>query len=238
MHYSRSTGQVALTVRLYLQELDPIIWLPTDLWFTFALRRVNEFSRFQERLSLFGNWPENYGGLTCILTHVIQQVGVTPIPKDHDLRNDLKELRFDMVCNWFGCFFLHNLDLTNGQLSDVQQQDPPEQLKRIGVTTTCWRENIPQPELLPSPDALTWEELKRLVNKKSHRVKIQPWKWDPLWTTYSAGRALFCEFTHTYWLANAPENIKMLDGVPATLEQAVRATCQWTHYNAQWHAGA
>jgi hypothetical protein len=68
---------------------------------------------------------ENYGTVTAILTHVVQHVCITPIVMNSQLNQDLKDLRFDAISVRFGCFFLHDLDLTNGYLPPVCKLERP-----------------------------------------------------------------------------------------------------------------
>jgi len=184
-------------------------------------------SNFQEKLYLFKHPVENYGVLTSILTHIIQHVGITPIVMDPDLRYNLKVLHFEAISSRFGCFFLHDLDLANGKLKEVQQKDPPQMLVRMGIKSAQKRRGkSPDPELLPSQDSLTWKELGLLVNSEGDsRARIRNFVWDPLWLAYSDARALFCDFTYQYWMLMGDKVFIQLTEVPPTLEQAMKL---WT----------
>ena len=185
-----------------------------------------ELSRFQERLYLFKHPVANYGVLTSILTHTIQHVGVTPVVVDQDLRLNLSLVRFDAISTRFGCFFLHDLNLTNGRLPEVQQQDQLQMLTRMGIKSARkWREKSPPPQLPPSGEALTWKQLGHLVNKGDERAKVKEFVWDDWWTIYSAAQVLFCKFTYQYWMAMKDNTFTQLTRQPATLREAMEL---WT----------
>ena len=166
----------------YIKNLDPIIWLSTIDWLRFIQRRVKEMSNFQVKLYLFKHPVENYGVLTSILTHIIQHVGITQIVMDPDLRYNLKVLHFEAISSQFGCFFLHDLDLTNRKLKEVQQKNPPQMLVQMGIKSLQkWRGKSPDLELLLSQNSLTWKELRLLVNLEGDsQVRIQDFAWNPL----------------------------------------------------------
>ena len=157
---------------------------------------------------------------------MIQHVGVTPVVKMPGLREDLFKLHFQPISNRFGCFFLHDLDLTNGHLPEVEQTDSEGLLKSMGITSARQRrERTPVPDLLPSDGSVTWKELRQLLNMGSERAKVREWTWDPLWSTYSIAAALFCRFTHDYWIIFTEIVFRPLEGPPATLEEAMQL---WT----------
>jgi hypothetical protein len=204
--------------------LDPIIWLFSPHWFEFLKRRVEELSNFQTRLSRFKHRPDNYGSLTAILTHMIQHVVVTPIVQEPHLRNFLTELRFDTISNKFGCFFLHNLNLTNGYLLEVSSKDPSGMLKGMGInSTTKPKGKVKTVEIPPSEDSLTWKELGILLNQQDDRAKVRDFEWDPLWAEYSAAENIFCQFTRDFWIAHTHEAFTPIPkGSPTTLERAMQ----------------
>jgi hypothetical protein len=188
-------------------------------------------ANMQDRLSRFRNRPGNYGSLTCILTHIIQHVGITPVVKDPVLRELLTELRFDGISNRFGCFFLHDLDITNGRLTTIPEEDHHDLLKAMGVTRTHQRrERTPVEEMLPSQDAITWRDLRILLNRRSPITPIKRFIWDPIWFTYAAAQELFCRFTYEYWLVHKPKTFRPLIGVPTTLKGAMEV---WTLESAE-----
>ena len=153
------------------------MWIRSEQWFAFASRRVSEFSTFQETLSRLEPRLENYGSLTSILTHVIQHVGITLIVKDPELRQMLTELHFDGVSTRFGCFFLHDLDLSNGHLPQLPKKDSTGLLKHMKVKVDQKRKEIPPvPELPLSEDAVSWDGLQVLLNRKDKRADtIRKW---------------------------------------------------------------
>ena len=149
---------------------------------------------------------------------------MTPIVKDPDLRGMLFNLHFEGISDRFSCFFLQNLDLTNGHLPKIPEKDPPGLLKRMGVTSPHrWKEKAPVPEFLPLQDSITWKDLGELLNQHDDRARIRECAWDPIWSTYSAAQDLFCQFTYYYWFNLTDDTCQPLPGVPASLEQAMKA---------------
>jgi hypothetical protein len=179
---------------------------------------------------------ENYGVLTSILTHLIQHVGITPIVKNSDLRHNLTELRFHSICHRFGCFFLHDLDLTNGYLPGIQQKDNLQMLKHLGIKNPQIQKQVveDQEDVTPSQDGLTWKELGELLNKGDERTRIKNFEWDPLWLTYSIARSLFCSFTFEYWFTLTATSFKPLPRPPQTLQEAMEV---WTLPSIQERMG-
>ena len=144
---------------------------------------------------------------------------------NEDLREDLKNLRFEAICSRFGCFFLHDLDLTNGSLPEVKEKDTRVTLGRIGITTAKKPKKSPAPELLPTQDSLTWFQLKYLVNEGSDRAKIKDFEFKDSWYEARNARALFCRFTYEYWLQLGPQAFLQLLSEPINVEEAMKL---WT----------
>jgi len=144
---------------------------------------------------------------------------------NEDLREDLKNLRFEAICNRFGCFFLHDLDLTNGSLPEVKEKDDRFTLGRIGITKAKKPKKSPAVELLPTQDSLTWFQLKYLVNEGSDRAKIKDFEFKDSWYEARNARALFCQFTYQYWLQLGPQAFTQLLSEPIDLEEAMKL---WT----------
>ena len=202
--------------------LQPIIWLSTDDWFTFVRRRIKEISNFQAKLYRFKTPAENYGVLTLILTHIIHHVRATPIVKDSLLREDLKALRFDAVCDRFGCFFLHHLDLTNGDLPDVREKDTRQMLKSMGVEPNLRKQKAQNQELPPpSQETMSWDRLNDLLNQGDKGVRLREFEWDDLWYFYLPAKRLFCSFTFEYWSFQKREHFTPIGAIPQTLEEAM-----------------
>lgn len=191
-----------------------------------------EISNFQNRLYRFKTPLANYGVLTSILTLMIQHVGISPVIKNPELYKNLTELRFDSVRHRFGCFFLHDLDVTNGSLPSVQEKDNLAMLRFLGIKSLHQaKETVPdQTEIPPSQDSLTWKQLEEHVNRADKRTQIRDFEWDPLWLTYSAARTLFCQFTSDYWSYLTKHGFKPLPRHPQTLQEAMET---WTVKSAR-----
>jgi hypothetical protein len=154
---------------------------------------------------------------------MIQHVGVTPIIKDADLGQHLVDLRFEAISERFGLFFLHNLDVTNGDLPEIPEGDSKASLAKMGITAQKKKAKvgIPKSQTVQSQEALTWASLNSQLNHRDSTIRIREFVWDPLWLAYCVAEDIFCQFTHQYWMVNTPQTFRGLTEVPATLEVAM-----------------
>lgn len=212
----------------YIQALDPIVWLSSEKWFTFVKRRLDCLAQFQNELSRFRPRPLNYGSLTNVLAYLIQCVGITPIVKDSDLREDLYSLRFQQISRRFGCFFLQNLNLTTAELPEINKKDPPDLLCRMGIKPVAQKSRKKgqalKPPTLPTTDGVTWAGLKTHITKGDKKAEILPFQFDPLYAAYSVAEALFCAFTTQFWALVSETKFTRLPPL-VTLEDAME---RWT----------
>jgi len=202
------------------------VWIPSHLWFTFQRRRVIEISAFQKRLCQLEDRPPNYGLITSILSYMLQHVGITPIIKDHDVIEALADLHFNAISRRFGCFFLHNLDLSSGQLPDIQEEDSETliwMLKGNKVTAnTQPKGQTGNPADQPSFRSLTWKQLCDSLNtQKNPRTTIKPFIWDHSWLMFSVAEAIFCAFTTQWWLFQTDGGFTPMERAPFTLREAM-----------------
>jgi len=212
---------------MYLAELDPIVWIPSRLWFTFLKQRVIEISTFQKKLSNLAERPKNYGLITAILSYMLQHVGISPIIKDRDVVQALADLHFDQISQRFGCFFLHDLNLANGQLPGIQDEDPAMLLWMLkgDKVVSDKPKSMTGTEAL-SPLAITWKQLCESLNQPlSQNASMNPFIWDATWLMYSTAEALFCSFTSQFWMMIANSGFQPLDHQPTTLKEAMEL---WT----------
>jgi len=212
----------------YLAELDPIVWLPSQLWFGFLRRRVIEISNLQKKLHQLADRPPNYGIITSLLSHMLQHVGITPVVKDPNIIRALAEVHFNGVSRRFGCFFLHNLDPITGSLPDVQKTDPPGLL--IALKGQMAPENPAEQGVgstgTPSALAQTWRQIVRSLNPSENRyIPIDQFIWDPSWLIYSVAEGLFCRFTGEFWTLLTESAFIRLQHIPVTLMEAMQL---WT----------
>ena len=218
-------SQTLQQVDRHVKTTDTIIWLAASEFTVWAMRRVDEYAKFQRRLCCLRNPPANYGSLTCILTHCIQHVAHTPIVMDQNLKQMLEVLQFKGISDKFGCFFLHNIDLENGRLLEIGQVDTPGTLRQMGVVRLKQREKSPPPGLDPSEEAVSWPQLKIMLNQSGRGSIIRKWVWNPEWSYYSQAEKLFCDFTQQYWDSITQSAFQEIPATPATLEEAMN---YWT----------
>ena len=117
----------------YLRS-DPVLWIPSEVWFGFLARRVHEIQRTQ--IAIVRRRPPNLGILTSILNHMLHSTISTPIVFDSHLRESLALLEYRNVLETAGMFFLQEFDLSSDTcLYDVQQQDDITVLSLMGANT-------------------------------------------------------------------------------------------------------
>lgn len=83
---------------------DPVLWIPSEVWFGFLARRVQEIECTQ--IKLVKHNPPNLGIMTGILNHMLCCVTLTPIVYDHHVRESLVLLEYCNVLEVANMFFL------------------------------------------------------------------------------------------------------------------------------------
>ena len=144
---------------------------------------------------------------------------------NEDLREDLKNLKFKIIYSRFGCFFLHDLDLTNRSLPEVKEKDTWIILERIGIMMAKKPKKSPALELLSTQDSFTWFQLKYLMNEGSDWVKIKDFEFKDSWYKARNAWTLFCQFTYEYWLQLGPQAFLQLLSELINMEEAMKL---WT----------
>ncbi|KAG2029786.1 hypothetical protein BDR03DRAFT_975545, partial [Suillus americanus] len=121
----------------YLRS-DPVLWIPSEVWFGFLARRVHEIQRTQ--IAIVRRHPPNLGILTSILNYMLRSTTSTPIVFNSHLRKSLALLEYRNILETAGMFFLQEFDLTSDTcLYDVQQQDDITVLALMGANTKVQR---------------------------------------------------------------------------------------------------
>jgi hypothetical protein len=210
--------------RLYLDELDPIVWIPSNVWFTFQGRRVAELGNVQKTLYERTVRAPNYGLLTMVLTHMLQHVGITPVMNDQSLGHALKGLRFEEISQRFGCFFLHNLDVLTGRLTSIDEEDSERLLRKLNGKKAALNRNqhLSGTGEVPSARAITWKALRDSVNgARNSRATINPFVWKPGFLRNSAVEHLFRAFTTQFWMLLTDSGFTPLTTPPTTLREAM-----------------
>jgi hypothetical protein len=204
----------------FVRTLDPILWVPSRLWFEFLGRRVNEYLEAYRMIHALA--PDNLGGMALLFTHLIQATGITPAIAFPDLSLILYSLCYQPVCERFGAFFLHDLDIHTGQLSVVEDDD--EKLLKV-LKINRRRANTRNANAIAiddSEEAVTLPELSELLN--THTVSfLQPMVFEDDWLSDETAMQMFQDFTSQYWLsiADAFVDQERLEPI-ATIEDALR----------------
>src|SRR5277367_5481516 len=88
---------------------NPILWIPSHIWFNFLSKRMQ--SIYQVQHQLYTTHPPNYGILMGLLTYLLQSILFTPQTVSSYVNESLALLQFHQVVDRFGMFFLHDLNL-------------------------------------------------------------------------------------------------------------------------------
>ncbi|KAG1791286.1 uncharacterized protein BJ212DRAFT_1252101, partial [Suillus subaureus] len=220
--------------REYLQS-DPVLWIPSKIWFELIRRRVREVQRTQ--ISIVKRNPPNLGILTGLLNHMLRSTISTPIVYDFHVRESLALLEYRNVLETAGMFFLQDFDMeSNTCLEEVQQIDDVNVLALMGVSAKAqrdravgrmdtWRNTESELEDYPIGRTPTWTRLKAAI-ASSPAMVMRPWTWTSSLsnTQLSVGR-LIVMFTRHVWLMLMPEVFKGIRPYPNSLQEAMKC---WT----------
>lgn len=219
----------------YLRS-DPVLWIPSEVWFGFLARRVHEIQRTQ--IAIVRRRPPNLGILTSILNHMLHSTISTPIVFDSHLRESLALLEYRNVLETAGMFFLQEFDLSSDTcLYDVQQQDDITVLSLMGANTKAQRARNAarlevsiadaeyESEEFPLGRRPSWGRLKSAI-ASSPAVIMKPWVWPSRLsrTQLSVGR-LFVMCTRHLWLMLKDEILQGMRPYPESLQGAMKC---WT----------
>ena len=209
---------------------NPILWIPSHIWFKFLSKRMQTISHVQRRL--YTIQPPNYGILTGLLTYLIQSVLFTPQKVSSYVNESLALLRFRQVVDRFGMFFLHDLDLDRKIcLPPVLRMDDLGVLKALGVNLNKKKPDrsldldVPT-EDCPLGEAPSWKDVQRCI--KEHPWKLmRPWVWsDNLGLLNQTACQLFQHFTTHIWTCLNLKWRTNQDPIrPSTLQDAIHC---WT----------
>ncbi|KAG1860091.1 hypothetical protein F4604DRAFT_1930420 [Suillus subluteus] len=87
-------GSIISMADEYLRS-DPVLWIPSEVWFGFLMRQVHEIQRTQ--IAIARKHPPNLGVLTSILNYMLHSTTTTPIVFDLHLREYLALLEYRNV---------------------------------------------------------------------------------------------------------------------------------------------
>ncbi|KAG2045498.1 hypothetical protein BDR06DRAFT_1015590 [Suillus hirtellus] len=218
----------------YLQS-DPILWIPSTIWFELIRRRIREIQRTQ--VSIVKKNPPNLGILTGLLNHMLRSTTSTPIIYDSHVRESLALLEYRNVLETAGMFFLQDFDLSSSTcLDEVQQIDDVNVLGLMGVTAKAqrdravksmdaWRSNEAESEEYPLGRTPTWTTLKTTIANSPATI-MRDWSWTSRMSNIqlTVGR-LVVMFTRHTWLMLMQEVLKGIAPYPNSLCEAMKC---WT----------
>ncbi|KAG1789662.1 uncharacterized protein HD556DRAFT_1243502, partial [Suillus plorans] len=218
----------------YLQS-DPILWIPSTIWFELIRRRVREIQRTQ--ISIVKKNPPNLGILTGLLNHMLRSTTSTPIIYDSHVRESLTLLEYRNVLETAGMFFLQDFDINSDTcLEEVQQIDDVNVLGLMGVTAKAqrdravgrmdaWRSNESESKDYPLGRTPTWTSLKTAILHSPGTI-MREWSWTSRMSNIllTVGR-LVVMFTRHMWLMLTQEVMKGIIPYPNSLYDAMKC---WT----------
>jgi hypothetical protein len=223
-----------MQAREYLKS-EPILWIPSKIWFELLRRRVREIQRTQ--ITIVKKNPPNLGILTGVLNHMLRSTTSTPIVFDSHVRESLALLEYRNILETAGMFFLQDFDMNSDTcLDEVQQMDDVHVLALMGVNakaqrdravrmSKAWESTESELEDYPIGRTPTWTRLKAAI-ANSPAMIMRPWTWSPRLgnTQLSIGR-LVVKFTLHMWLMLAEEVFKGPRPHPRSLQEAMKC---WT----------
>jgi hypothetical protein len=220
--------------KLYLKS-DPILWVPSGIYFRWLVRRLAELQNIQ--LKLVWAKPPNYGLMSIIVTHLMRCVMVTPQVKHKFLSTALRDLNFKGVMVHFGMFFLHDLNIRSCVLKEVSGEDCADIISLHGHAL---RKEINRPskakrplqlvgldahEEFPWGEEPSWPRIQQLLRTECCDF-LRPWIMDPEQQAEDFVQRLFITFTRDVWLSMSSHVVdERLLPHPISLEEAMHT---WT----------
>ncbi|KAG1789583.1 uncharacterized protein HD556DRAFT_1492627, partial [Suillus plorans] len=218
----------------YLQS-DPILWIPSKIWFELIRRRMREIQRTQIRIVKKN--PPNLGILTGVLNHMLRSTTSTPIIYDFHIRESLALLEYRNVLETAGMFFVQDFDLSSDTcLEEVQQIDDVHVLALMGVNAkaqrdravarmVAWQSCESELEDYPLGRTPTWARLKAAISG-SPALIMREWTWSSRFSnTQLSVERLVIMFIRQMWLMLTTEVIKGIVPYPNSLREAMKC---WT----------
>jgi hypothetical protein len=213
----------------YLRS-DPVLWVKSDLWFTFVGRRMLELKNFQLKLSK--SRPSNYGIVTSLIMHLIRNIITTPINTHSYLNAALIDLNFGPCIERFGMFFLHDIDISNNIfLPGLEQNDDDEVAKvmkldqraRKKARTINFINSEPNAQY-PIGDSPPWKLVVQAI-QDSPETMLKAWEWSAMYDQHAQANDLFIRMTVDLWLTVVDDAMYGLPPKPTTLQEAMEC---WT----------
>ncbi|KAG2094432.1 uncharacterized protein F5147DRAFT_585052 [Suillus discolor] len=218
----------------YLRS-DPILWIPSKIWFELIRRRVREIQRTQ--ITVVKKNPPNLGIITGLLNHMLRSTTSTPIIYDRHVRESLALLEYRNVLETAGMFFLQDFDLASDTcLEEVQQIDDVNVLALMGATAKArrdravgrlegWKNLESEMEDYPIGRTPTWNTLKTAIASSPGLIMRQWTRSTSLSINELSVGRLIVNFTRQMWLMLTNEVFKGITPYPSSLNDAMKC---WT----------
>lgn len=232
---------VIVLAEQYLQakrymESRPVLWIPSDVWFEFLARRMEEIQRTQIQLKRLN--PANLGILTGILNHMLRSAITTPIVYDFHVRESLALIEYYNVVKKANMFFLQELELNlEPCLDSVQENNDFHVLALMGLNAKAqWDkalaarkstvlDGFDQTAVFPIRPNPTWSQLKGAI-RANPILMLKEWTMPAgLQNQLVTLAHLFCQFTMQIWLMVDHTAMKGIEPAPTSLSDAMKC---WT----------
>lgn len=196
---------------------EPILWIPSRVWFGFLSKRLEVL--YEAHGKLWVKSPPNYGVVSGLFTFLMQSVIFTPPKINSYVRESLGVLQYKRHCDTFGMFFIEMADPSRPWLiEDLPPIDTIEVIRELKLPTTRLRqarqerqEREEQAEF-PLGEAPTWKEITSSL-QSDPTVLIGRWEepmditqeYEPARgdddSTEGAAAEIFITFTCHLWIS-------------------------------------
>src|SRR5258708_15344395 len=234
MDYRMTRALLAMQAREYLKS-DPVLWIPSKVWFELLRRRVREIQRTQ--ISIIKKNPPNRRVLTGVLNHMLRSTTSAPKLYGSRVRESLALLEYRNVLETAGMFFLQDFDIDSDTcLAEVQQIDDVHVLALMGVNEKAqrdravrrrdaWQSTESELEDYPLGRTPTWTRLKAAISNSPAMIMRACMRSPRLSNTQLSVGHLVVMFTRHMWLMLTPEIFKGIRPHPNSLQEAMKC---WT----------
>lgn len=186
-------------------EAEPILWLPSKVWFQFLILRMQTIRDAQVTMSKAP--APNHGIITAIMMHLLRSTLVNPQRIPAFLNDNLRAMRYQEVIGCFGASFLHGLNVEASYLSDIDPNDndnvqsfmgvvKKKTNKRHGLVQGSLRDNIVSVDFPLGPRP-TWSEVVSFLSTSAEYF-LRPQVF-PTTSIPQQASQLFVDFTAHVW---------------------------------------
>ena len=202
-------------------DTQPILWLPSDVWFEFLDRRLGILADAHGRL--YQIRPPNYGVLSGLFANLMQSVIFTPPVVNIFVRESLAALEYKRNCASDGMFFLHTFDLEKQPVIEGVLDKDDSSIKRfLGgglpkpgvklVRETAVEDVDEGEEFYPLGRTPTWSQIKlslkrgpfELMPKWIFPVELKPYAEGERGSIERKACQIFIKFCRAVWIILHP----------------------------------